>query len=59
MKALELKNELKSYVAKDGTTKEVNNFYVVVDFGNGVSFRVQLRPTDYTGIEVLNSYYEK
>ena len=54
---LDLKHEVKQYVAKNtGEVKEAINYYVDVPFGS-VSIKVQVRPTDFTGQEILTNYF--
>jgi len=55
---LELKREIEQYTAKDGTRKDAVKYYVEVALGTTI-LKVQLKPVDYTGREILDSILVK
>lgn len=59
MKKLELKVERNEYKDKQGNDRVAYNYYVEVDAGVVGLLKVQLRPADYTGKEILDNVLAK
>lgn len=51
-----LQYEVNSYIDKQGNTREARNYYI--EYPN-LKIRIQLRPNDFTGRELLDSLVEQ
>lgn len=54
-----LKYEINEYTDKNGEKRQAVNFFVEIDAGAVGMIKVQLRPTDYTGKELLEKVLVK